>query len=377
MSCINIKDPIHGIIELNELEGKIIDCEDFQRLRRIKQLATAHLVYPGANHTRFEHSLGTLFLASKIADKLKIDKDKKLEIRLHALLHDLGHVAFSHDSEYILKKYLGTHEKIGKEKILKGEIGDRISENFNKNKIADFEHSEYAQIVSSDIGADRMDYLKRDAYYTGVAYGIIDDERLINKMYFDRGRIGVEEDALEASESLLIARFMMFSTVYFHHTVRIASAMLRRAIMIGIKQNFEIEKFLDKGDAEILFLLSKNKVAGGYLNALFKRTLYKQVYCIAQDKLNNKISLENMERKLSSVGKCDVIIDAIPNSFKLQGFNIRKSNGKKYEISKISELVRGLKIAEESRKKVFVLVPASSRKKLKKHEVVACIQKNN
>lgn len=360
-----IKDPIHGIIEPNELEKEIIDSADFQRLREIKQLATTYLVYPGASHTRFEHSIGTLHLASKISRALELEKDLEQKIRLFALLHDLGHTAFSHTGERILSPYLGTHEKIRKEKILNGEIGDIISSNFNKKQIADFDSSVYAQIISSDIGADRMDYLKRDAYYTGVAYGMIDEERIIHKLYFENDELGVEPGALEASESLLIARFMMFSTVYFHHTVRIAAAMLERAIELAITQGLEPDKFTHDGDAFMLAKISNYKKAAPYAQAIVKRKLYKQAYTFDIKQFQEKNTAE-LEKKLSSLAKSDIILNFPSNSFKLAGFKIRMHNGEKKDICDISELVHALKTAEESRKKILVLAPAEQREKVKK-----------
>ena len=122
-----IKDEIYGTIEFNELEQRIIDCSDFQRLRRIKQMAFTYLVYPGATHTRFEHCLGTCHLATTICERLDIDKEEKQKIRLFALLHDVGHVAFSHESEPVLKKYFSSHEEIGRKKITEGSITDIIN----------------------------------------------------------------------------------------------------------------------------------------------------------------------------------------------------------------------------------------------------------
>lgn len=362
---ISIKDPVHGIIELNELEGRIIDCQDFQRLRKIKQLATAHLVYPGANHTRFEHSLGTLHLASLICRKLGIEKDEEQKIRLYALLHDLGHIAFSHEAERITKKYLGSHESIGLKKMLSGEIGDIVLENFNKKKMLEFVHSPAAQIISSDIGADRMDYLKRDAHYTGVAYGVIDEERIIGKMYFENNELWLDGGALEASESLLVARFMMFSTVYLHHTVRIASAMLARSLELAIKEGLDPKHLLSLGDSETFSLLTKKKKASTYSLALQNRNLYKEAYVLPSSKLGEK-EKEKVEKELCSLCNCDVIIDVPTSFFKLSGFRVKMYDGKMEEIGKISELVRALKFSEEFRKKTLILAPAKYREKVEK-----------
>ncbi|VVB98338.1 Deoxyguanosinetriphosphate triphosphohydrolase-like protein [uncultured archaeon] len=366
MPGLSIKDPIHGTIELDELESSIIDTADFQRLRGIRQLATAYLVYPGANHTRFEHSLGTLHLASGICRRLGLEEELARKVRLHALLHDLGHVAFSHEAERVTAKYLGTHEKLGKEKIMKGEVGDIISSAFSKKEIADFASSPHAQIISSDIGADRMDYLKRDAYYTGVAYGVIDEERIMNKMYFENNELGVEEGALEASESLLIARFMMFSTVYLHHTVRIASAMLERSLQAALGQEkLDPKQLLSTGDQQTLALLSKTRKAGEYASALLSRKLYKQVYSLPPSRLAGK-DISKTESELSSLAGCGLIIDVAPNFFKLSGFKVKMHSGKKQEMGKMSEMVRALELAEESRKKALVLAPAQCREKAEK-----------
>ncbi len=360
---LSIKDPIHGTIELNELESRIIDCADFQRLRKIRQLATAYLVYPGANHTRFEHSLGTLHLASKIAEKLELDEEVMVKVRLHALLHDIGHGAFSHESERILSKHFGNHEQIGKEKIMKGKIGETISENFGKKEIAGFDSFPHSKIISSDMGADRMDYLKRDAYYTGVAYGVIDEERITSRMHFENSELWVDEGALEASESLLVARFMMFSTVYLHHAVRIASAMLARAIGKAIDEGLEPKLFLENGDAEMLALISGKKGARKYVDALESRKLHKQAYSTNARRVNEK-NADKIEKELSELSDCEVIVDVAQNFFKPTGFRVGLHNGIKEEVGKISELVAALEKAEESRKTALVLAPSEYREKV-------------
>lgn len=365
MPSLSIKDPVHGTLELTELEARLIDCSDFQRLRGIRQLAVAHLVYPGANHTRFEHSLGTLHLASLISEKIDATQEDNLKIRLCALLHDLGHIAFSHESERVTRELLGTHEEIGVEKMLSGKMGEILSENFGKKEILRLEKSPHAQIISSDIGADRMDYLKRDAHYTGVAYGIIDGERIIHKMHFSGGELWVEAGALEAAESLLIARFMMFSTVYLHHTVRIASAMLSKSLELAIDGGMSPKILLSLGDSEAISLLSSKKKAGFYAKSLFERNLYKQVYAFNPSLLDEK-NKKNAEQELSSLAGCDILID-LPLAFsKPSGFKVKMHDGNLEEIGKISELVRALKSAEESRKKALVLAPEKFREKTQK-----------
>ncbi|MDD5337293.1 MAG: HD domain-containing protein, partial [Candidatus ainarchaeum sp.] len=351
-------------VELTDFEERIVDTSDFQRLRRIRQLATANLVYPGANHSRFEHSLGTLHLASRIAEKLSLDEGAE-KLRLYALLHDIGHIAFSHEAERITSKHLGTHEEIGAKKMLSGELADILLERLSRKEIAGLDNSVHAEAITSDIGADRMDYLKRDAYYTGVAYGMVDEQRIIGKMFFEKGALGVEYGALEAAESLLVARFMMFSTVYFHHTVRIASAMLARSLSMAIGNGLDPKLLLEKGDAEVLALLAQDKQAGKYSKAIEERKLYKQVYSLSPSQFKES-EVPKLEAELSSLAGCDILIDVPDSFFKLSGFLVRTHSGKKEEISKISELVRSLKSTEESRKKALILAPAQFREKAEK-----------
>jgi len=232
MSKKTIQDPIHGNIQVDEWIIRIIDTPQFQRLRRIKQLGFGNLVYPGANHTRFEHGIGAMHIARDLASKMSVDSRVKNEIIVSALLHDIGHSPFSHTSEGLVEKYLGlSHEDITE--ILKdSEIGDILrEEGLRIKEIAEHVIGRSGiSIACGDIDADRMDYLVRDSYYTGVAYGVFDLTRLVNKIYFEKNKLIIDSGGLRAAESLLISRFMMYPTVYFHHVCRIAEKMYERAI---------------------------------------------------------------------------------------------------------------------------------------------------
>jgi len=191
-----IRDPIHGFISLSDREMKVVNTEIFQRLRRIRQLAMASLVYPGATHTRFEHSLGVLFIADRIAHQLVeagiLRRNDIAPIRLSALLHDLGHGPFSHISEHVLtnhrkrkpgKQSEGVHEEITAnliqhshelKKILGSSLCDEIVEILSKNDIR-------KNVVSGPLDADKLDYLMRDAHYAGVKYGWFDLSKILDK----------------------------------------------------------------------------------------------------------------------------------------------------------------------------------------------------
>ncbi len=358
-----IRDQIHGTIEFDSLEEKIIDSEAFQRLRRIKQMSVTNLVYPGANHTRFEHSLGTAHLSWIIARKLNFDEDTCRKIKLYGLLHDVGHTTFSHEGEDVLKRYLGDHESLGKKIILSGEIKDIISENYDAKEIAAFEKSPYGAIIASDLGSDRMDYLKRDALNTGVAYGMIDIDRLVHTLAIEKNELCIEKGGLEAAEYLLIARFMMFSAVYLHRTVRIATAMLYRAIGGALSdKTLKPEDFTLLGDEEaIVKILASNK-GGPYADALLKRKLYKEVANIPRSKCDQK-KAEKLEKELSEEFEIDILTDYPHPFFKPVALKVKTPSGL-VPINELSMLVKSLKSSEEERMNVLVLADEQTKEKL-------------
>ncbi|MFH1306892.1 MAG: HD domain-containing protein [Candidatus Micrarchaeota archaeon] len=289
MSKKTIRDPIHGQIMLSEIEIKVIDTLQFQRLRNIRQLGMAHFVYPGAHHTRFEHSIGTLKIADKMARKLELGEAERTRLRIAALLHDIGHLAFSHDSEEILHSKIGRHEQIGKKIMCSSPISDIISENDDARKIADWAGGEeYGQLISSDIGADRLDYLLRDAHYTGVAYGVIDWGRIISKLKWSDNEPAVDFGGLEAAESVMLARFSMFHTVYYHHAVRIARAMFQHALKIFSESSEFSEEVMHEGDSLLLAKMKKYEKTKELAKFLSERKLYKRALEIEWNKLEEE-----------------------------------------------------------------------------------------
>lgn len=260
-----IRDPIHTFVKLNNNERMILDSSYFQRLRHVHQLALSYLVYPGATHKRFEHSLGVMELAGKVYDvvtnpellhsKVKElipeinDADKlrywRSVVRMAALCHDLGHLPFSHASEKDLLPADWKHEHITADIIdllddewnnmtppLRGRdvkkiaVGPAILKNEN---FTDWE-TILSEIISGDsFGVDRMDYLLRDSYHLGVAYGKFDHYRLIDTLRIlpkeyeetEEPALGIEDGGLHSAEALLLARYFMFSQVYCHETRRI------------------------------------------------------------------------------------------------------------------------------------------------------------
>src|SRR5215208_5556549 len=242
------RDPVHNIIRLQtdsdegELMMRLIDAAEFQRLRRIKQLGLGLYTYQGAEHSRFTHSLGAFHLMSRVLDRLSekhaINEHDYTAARAAALLHDVGHGSFSH----VMEKVLGLHhEKWTVETVLSEstEIG-ALLHSYSSDlpaKVASivegkFQPAALAQLVSSQLDVDRMDYLLRDSLMTGAKYGIYDLEWVVNALAIDRegDRIYVEARGLYAVEEYLQARYYMFRQVYFHRTLRSAEAVLRSII---------------------------------------------------------------------------------------------------------------------------------------------------
>ncbi|MEM3402588.1 MAG: HD domain-containing protein [Candidatus Hadarchaeales archaeon] len=264
-----VKDPIHGYISVNDVERRIIDTWPVQRLRGIKQLSVASVVYPGGDHTRFSHALGVMHMAGQIADVLKqsveISKDEWQLVRLAALLHDIGHGPFSHSFEEVVVKHRKlNHEEMGKEIVRKSELADALKEvGYSPEEIISLAYGKEGgrkpylhQITASQVDADKLDFLVRDSYYTGVEYGRIDVSRLVQSMSVFEENIAIDFKALYALEAFMIARYEMFLAVYYHRTVRAAEILLHKAMdyaheIANLTTFQNVEEFLRMDDAYV------------------------------------------------------------------------------------------------------------------------------
>ena len=295
-----ITDPIHKYIPITDLEKKLIDTEFFQRLRKIRQLAGAHLVYPSAQHTRFEHSIGAMHLAGLAAESLLNKgyitfKEDVESLRIAALLHDIGHGPFSHLFEEFLREKKSNkinHEIIGK-RIIKETIIIDILEKYGydgdylcKLSFGESQKMFYDEIIAGSLSVDIMDYLPRDSFFTGAEYGKVDYHRLISSLeVLSNGHLGIDKSAINSLESMLISRYQMFKAVYFHKTVRAGEVMLLHSLISADKQlnfsNFAIEEYLDYTDdktIDIICSLKENKFASELALDYKKRNLFKCVY---------------------------------------------------------------------------------------------------
>ncbi|MDW0233066.1 MAG: HD domain-containing protein [Nitrososphaeraceae archaeon] len=292
-----ITDPIHKFIRFTELEKKIIDSNVFQRLRRIKQLAGAHLVYPAAQHSRFEHSLGTMHVAGLAGEHLfsigVIDKESIQELRVASLLHDIGHGPFSHLFEEALKVTGNSnHETLGAKIICKTELGDILSDyGFSPRTISEisFGNSKVKfknEIISGSLSSDLMDYLPRDGLFTGVEYGKVDHNRIINSFRVtDSKSLALDISSFYSFESMIISRFEMFRAVYFHKTVRSAEVMLLHSILLSSDilnlKELALTDYLKLTDESIICTISSsrnNKAAQEMISNYLDRKLLKCVY---------------------------------------------------------------------------------------------------
>ena len=270
---LDIIDPIHQFIRVYDYELPIIDSPLFQRLRRIRQLSGAHLTYPAAQHSRFEHSLGVMHIASQagfaLNEKGFLNSDEIQILRLAGLLHDIGHGPFSHLFEEIMQEKKISHEDYGKKIILNSEIGDILTKTgFDKkliSKIA-FGESKFQflnEIVSGALSADMMDYLLRDGYFTGAEHAKVDHKRITQSLDIHKKKLALERSALYSFESMMHSRYQMFKAVYFHKTVRSAEVMLLEALRLSDDEfgftSFNLNEYVKLTDEHVISTLITSK----------------------------------------------------------------------------------------------------------------------
>ena len=351
---IVIRDPIHGTLTLSTKEIRLVDQPAFQRLRNIKQLGFADQAFPGATHTRYCHSLGALYVASRLFDRLfragdlpgPVHNRFRQAVRLAILFHDVGHAPLSHTTEMLLPpvKELGLGDLVGKNPtrkathedytlkiILDSELGLAIQqlyadEGINPLDIVDLIHGQrpttryryggidYApllrQLVSSEVDADRMDYLQRDSFYCGVNYGKFDADWLIDNVVpvKNEGRVylGINSRAMFSFEDFLLSRYHMFASVYLHYTPVIFEKLLSRYIEESDGEfalPADVEQYIQLDDVDLWYVLrnSKNKWA--------ERIVARKPYALIDEadlSLNDNDSQNEIMSALQAAG-----IDAI------------------------------------------------------------------
>jgi len=374
-SHLDIIDPIHDFIRVFDSELTVIDSPIFQRLRRIRQLSGAHLTYPGAQHTRFEHSLGVMHIAGQAGQALQekgfIKSDDISNLRLAALLHDIGHGPFSHLFEEIMQeKKKVSHEEIGRKIILKTEIGDLLSKSgYDKNFISKLAFGKSKlqfmnEILTGSLSADMMDYLQRDGYYTGAEHAKIDHKRITQSLDVHQKKLALERSALYSFESMLHSRYQMFKAVYFHKTVRSAEVMLLESIRLADKElgftSLSIDEYVEFTDesmlSQLLSISTTNqdlkrakKIAVDYQNRQLLKCVFERIftnYTNLGKKKTNELRLKLSNK--SKVPENEIFIDTsvttsiplAPSKKELKSIILitkddHKTRAKKISISKI------------------------------------------
>mgnify|MGYP006277753841 CR=1 FL=1 len=395
-----INDPVYGFINIfDEIIFDLIEHPYFQRLRRIKQLGLTHFVYPGAMHTRFQHSLGALHLIQSSIDIIRskgheITEKEALAAKIAILLHDIGHGPLSHTLEDLWSKEI-SHEKFSLHfmnelnKEFKGELSLAIQ--IFKNKYPKkFLH----QLVSSQLDMDRLDYLRRDSFYTGVSEGVIGSDRIIKMLNVHNDNLVIEAKGIHSIEKFLIARWIMYWQVYFHKTVisadQLIGSTLRRAkdlIMQGRDihctpslEYFLKEKYIQDDMLNILNNFSKladNDLAASLktwtdsddkvLSLLSKNMLNRKLFKIdLQNEPFDKKHIETIKETIKSEYSLDdeqvdylVFSDYISNkaySAKNENIQILFNNKEAIDITEASDMLN-LSILSKTVRKYFLSYP--------------------
>lgn len=326
---MEVRDPLYGLIKYEDKEERIMNTRLFQRLRGIKQLALANFVYPGAHHTRFEHSIGVMHLCGRVVreleqrEELKLGEDKIKILRLAGLLHDIGHGPFSHVSEQIMDKNVdksilteykahNAHELMSIILIEQNEEIRSILSDEEQNSIITLlqkqpKRSIEKDIVSGPLDVDKFDYLRRDSYFAGVEYGKFDLDKVIESMTpvelgRDGTQLGIKEEGIHAIEQILLAKYHMNVQVYQHRIRRITDAMLVRGVEFALEEGVEevknlyefnndfeyLSNFIEYDDnALVQVIVSKsNGWAKKYFEDIINRKLFKEIFNIEINKGN-------------------------------------------------------------------------------------------
>jgi len=313
-----IRDPLWNNIRVDALALQLVDTPVFQRLRYVRQLGLAYLVYPGATHTRFEHALGayhlartTLSLLDERGELSGVSLEERLITQAAALLHDVGHYPFSHALEEIGALH---HEEVATPLVLEGVVGQMLTSALGPGTpervlalIRGSSDSPLQGLVSGSLDLDKIEYLKRDALMCGVPYGEIDVDRLLNSLVLvDEPRtarrvVGVLEKGLSALESLLFAKYQMYRNVYWHHAVRSATAMYKRLVDEARAAGDVDARALSTFDDEGLLHRLGQRGTSPLLPALRERRLYKRVLeCPAADLEDEALSWIADDRALTT-----------------------------------------------------------------------------
>jgi HD superfamily phosphohydrolase len=372
-----IKDSVHDHISIVGVARDLLDAPPVQRLRRVSQLGTAGLVYPSANHTRFEHALGVYHLADRALDHLGVEGQQAERLRAGALLHDVGHGPYSHNVEELLARRTGRYHDDVADLVGVGPVAGILSDHgLNPDRIADLIAGKgtFGQLVSGELDVDRMDYLVRDAHHTGVPYGTIDHERLIRELRFVDGELVLDEGNVQTAESLLLARALMNPTVYQHPVARIAKTTLRRAterLLEATDLDAETVARMDDHDLRVALRdCPETAESARRLDErdLFKRAVWAEMAAVPDDVLaashGDVRALEHDIAAAAGVEPQSVSLDVPPEPTMRETTSRVVVNGEVRRLSEQSTLVSALRAAQRDQWRFGVYAPADESERV-------------
>ncbi len=423
-----IHDSVHGSVRVDGIFLTLLERPEMQRLHGIHQLGLAHFVFPGANHTRLEHSLGTYHIAREMAESLQLGEQDRRTVLAAAMLHDTGHAPFSHTLEEIIHDRTGLDHADITRALIMGEVSacglrdaallgplPSIAEVLESEGISPVEVSELIassylrrgtgqetlaveggqahfggknylrQMISGPLDVDQMDYLLRDAYYTGVAHGTIDIDRLLQTVDLFHGDLVVSKGGVVAAEGLMVARALMYTSVYFHKTVRIAEMMLCKAVELappsllsGIQEETDCSlsaKLLAcGGEPERLMTLLRYR-------RLYKKAVMLPIAGLSEGQIGQLIDLANYRRRKAKereiaeragIREADVILDIPERALLLSEPRIGKTDVPVLDGDRIRPLSRYSPLAKAIQSRgvhdwaVMVATPAQHREEVER-----------
>jgi HD superfamily phosphohydrolase len=367
-----IKDSVHDHITVEGVARSLLDTTALQRLRHVRQLGTAHLVYPSANHTRFEHSLGVYHLADRALAHLGVDGSNAEHVRAAALLHDVGHGPYSHNTEPLVERHTGQAHDDVDQLVATGTVGEVLRDHgLEPKRVAGLIAGDgrYGQLVSGELDVDRTDYLVRDAHHTGVPYGTIDHERLVRSLTFHDGQLVLEAGNVQTAESLLLARALMNPTVYNHHVARIGKSMLRRAteqLLADPAADVDGRTLRRMDDHDLTVALRTSDRAADVADRLFRRDLLKRaVWAERGDVPDELLETDWAERDdlagaiadRAAVDREEVILDVPPKPAMRESAATVVVNGEIRQLHRQSPLVDALQTSGRNQWRLGVYAP--------------------
>lgn len=382
------KDPVHRYVHVrDQVIWDLVATREFQRLRRIKQLGTTYLVFHGAEHSRFSHSLGVYEITRRVVDDVFVDypewdNSERLVALCAALLHDLGHGPFSHAFEHVFNL---DHEAYTRAIILGdtevNEVLRRVAEDFPQ-KVSDviektYENQQVVSLISSQIDADRMDYLQRDAYFTGVSYGHFDMERILRVMRPREDQIVIKSSGMHAVEDYIMSRYQMYWQVYFHPVSRSAEVILRKTLERAqelyhegytfkvepapfksfFDGNIELQQYIELDENIIMTYFhfwthEEDAILSDLSSRFLNRRLFKYIEYDPGADFKKVLELEELYKKAGLNANYYLVHDStsdLPYDFYRPGeeegrlpIHLLRSNGELSELSRSSEVVESI-----------------------------------